>query len=86
MSGVEIGFIGIALMLAAVCIGVHIGVALIATSIICVTILANPTLAMRMATALRMIQYEIIYLVLSRCSSSWGYLFQYPILAEILLM
>lgn len=51
MSGVEIGFIGIALMLAAVCIGVHIGVALIATSIICVTILANPTLAMRMATA-----------------------------------
>ena len=51
MSGVEIGFIGIALMLVAVCIGVHIGVALIATAMICITILANPTLAMRRATA-----------------------------------
>ncbi len=51
MSGVEIGFIGIALMLAAVCMGVHIGIALIATSMICVTMLANPMLAMRMATA-----------------------------------
>jgi TRAP-type mannitol/chloroaromatic compound transport system permease large subunit len=51
MSGVEIGFIGIALMLVAVCIGVHIGVALIATAMICITVLANPTLAMRMATA-----------------------------------
>lgn len=51
MSGIEVGLVGIVLMLVAIYIGVHIGVALIATSLVCVTILANPNLAIRMATA-----------------------------------
>lgn len=51
MSGTEVGLVGIVLMLMAIYIGVHVGVALIATSIICLTILASPTLAVRMATA-----------------------------------
>lgn len=51
MSGVEVGLLAIVLMLGAIYLGMHIGVALILVSFISVWILKTPTLASRMAAA-----------------------------------
>jgi C4-dicarboxylate transporter DctM subunit len=51
MSGVVIGFLSIALMLAAIYFGLHIGIALILVSFVCVALFKSPTLAANMASA-----------------------------------
>lgn len=51
MSGVEVGLLAIVLMLVAIYLGMHIGVALILVSFVSVWILKTPVLASRMAAA-----------------------------------
>ena len=51
MSGIEIGLLAIALMLAAIYFGLHIAVALIAVSFVSVTLLKSSALATRMVGA-----------------------------------
>lgn len=51
MSGVEIGLLAVLLMLAAIYFGMHIGIALMLTSFLCVWLLKSPALAARMVAA-----------------------------------
>ena len=51
VSGEEIGILAILLMLASIFIGMHIGVALIFVSFVCVAILKDPAIASRMVAA-----------------------------------
>jgi C4-dicarboxylate transporter, DctM subunit len=51
MSGIEVGVVAILLMLAAIYLGMHIGVALILVSFVSVWLLKTPQLASRMAAA-----------------------------------
>jgi tripartite ATP-independent transporter DctM subunit len=51
MTGVEVGLLAVVLMLAAIYFGMHIGIALMLTSFLCVWILKSPALAARMVAA-----------------------------------
>lgn len=51
MTGVEVGLLAVLLMLAAIYFGMHIGIALMLTSFLCVWLLKSPTLAARMVAA-----------------------------------
>lgn len=51
MTGVEVGAASVVLLLAAVYFGMHIGVALVLTSLVGVALLKDPTIASRMAAA-----------------------------------
>jgi tripartite ATP-independent transporter DctM subunit len=51
VTGVEIGLLAVLLMLAAIYFGMHIGIALMLTSFLCVWLLKSPALAARMVAA-----------------------------------
>jgi tripartite ATP-independent transporter DctM subunit len=51
MTGVEVGLLAVVLMLAAIYFGMHIGIALMLTSFLCVWLLKSPALAARMVAA-----------------------------------
>jgi len=51
MSGVAIGLLSIALMLGAIYFGLHIGIALILVSFVCIALFKSPALAANMASA-----------------------------------
>ncbi|SHH12984.1 TRAP transporter large permease [Pollutimonas bauzanensis] len=51
MTGIEVGLLAIVLLLVAIYIGMHIGIALILTALVGVGLLRDPWVAMRMASA-----------------------------------